>query len=400
MTDRNGTTLLVVGDTRWSGGPGDFHTLVALSKQLDVWFAKFDHVIVAAHMKPDEPPDYHRRLDHQNIEFVELPAAGGAGARAKLGILVAALTWIRLLVPLMRRCTAVHLRTPCNVSMLAVPLARLLCRGRYAIYADNWELQGVEPRSFRAQRWMLQHWGGVVHAYVPPGADLPRHIRSNVSPSFTTAELQALAGDADRRIERLASDPSPDRELRVCTVATLSVRKNQRSVIRAVGLLRDQGVAVELRIAGTGKTEAEERELVESLGLADRVHFLGRLGKEDVEALFRWADVNVLVSRAEGFGKVFLEGMAFGCPAICGPGQMQGFIVGEGARGRQADPTDPGDIARLLLELRDLPTEEQIEMVRSCREFVQRYTTDAFAEEIDTVVGLLLAASGGATGRH
>ncbi len=92
--------------------------------------------------------------------------------------------------------------------------------------------------------------------------------------------------------------------------------------------------------------------------------------------------------------------MAFGCPAICGPGQMQGFIVGEGARGRQADPTDPGDIARLLLELRDLPTEEQIEMVRSCREFVQRYTTDAFADEIDTVVGLLLAASGGATGRR
>lgn len=400
MTERTPTTLLVVGDTRWSGGPGDFHTLVALSKQLDVWFDHFDRVVVAAHLKPHGPPDYHRRLDHQNIEFVELPSAGGSGLRAKLGILVAAVSWIRLLVPLMRRCDAVHLRTPCNVSLVAIPLARLLCPGRYAIFADSWESQGVEPVTFRFQCWMLERWGGVVHAYVPPGEDLPRHIRANVSPSFTAAELDAIADDAERRIERIRTEPSSARPLRICTVATLSVRKNQRSVIRAVGLLRDQGIAVELRIAGTGKTEAEERELVESLGLSDRVHFLGRLGKEDVEDLFRWADVNVLVSRAEGFGKVFLEGMAFGCPAVCGPGQMQGYIVGGGARGRQADPNDPADIARNLLELRDLPTEEQIAMVRSCREFVQHYTTDAFAEEIDTVVGLLLAASGGAARRH
>jgi glycosyltransferase involved in cell wall biosynthesis len=356
--------------------------------------------VVAAHLSPDAPPGYHRRLEHQNIEFIELASAGGSGLRAKIGVVLAALRWILQLVPLMRRCSAVHLRTPCNVTLLGIPLARLFCRGRYAIYADNWELQGVEPASFRAQRWMLQRWGGVVHAYVPPGADLPSHIRANVSPSFTSEELDTLGPAAEERIERFGSAPMSARELRVCTLATFSERKNQITTIRAVAQLRDRGVDVRLRLAGSGRTEAAARALVEELGLGDRVEFVGRLGREAVEDLFRWADVNVLVSRAEGFGKVFLEGMAFGCPAICGPGQMQGFIVGDGARGRQADPTDPADVARLLLELRDLPTDEQAEMVRSCREFVRNYTTDAFAEEIETVVGLLLAATGGRSGRH
>lgn len=385
-TAEHPTTLLVVGDTRWSGGPGEWHTLVALSKQLDVWFDEFDRVVIAAHVLDGAPPSFHRRLDHQEIEFVPLPPAGGSGVRAKLGILVAALTWIRLLVPLMRRATAVHLRTPCNVTLIAIPLARVLCPRRYAIYADNWELRGIEPASFRLQRWMLCHFGGVVHAYVPPGADLPRHIRENVSPSFTSAELDDLEGAAQERLERLGEDPVTSRALRICTVATFSARKNQAGVIRAVALLRDRGIEAEARFAGSGRSERQDRALASQLGVDDRVQFMGHLGREEVGELFRWADVNVLCSKAEGFGKVFLEGMAVGCPAVCGPGEMQRSIIGDGSRGRQADPEDPGAIADTLQELRALSPGVAAQMVRDCRAYVRRYTTDAFAEEIQLIV--------------
>ncbi len=383
------TTLLLVGDTRFSGGPGDRHTLVALSKQLDVWFAEFDRVVIAAHWIDGEPPSFHRRLEYQRIQFVDLPQAGGSGVRAKLGVLVAALSWVATLVPLMRRASAVHLRAPCNVTIVAIPLARLLCPRRYAIYADNWELQGVEPSSFRLQRWMLTHFGGVVHAYVPPGADLPAHIRENVSPSFSEAELEALGHATQERLSRLVDEPVASRPLRVCTVASFSARKNQAGLIRAVALLRDRGIEIEARLAGSGRSEGHDRALSARLGVDDRVHFLGSLGRSEVEALFRWADVNVLVSRAEGFGKVFLEGMAFGCPAVCGPGQMQRSIVGDGSRGRQADPQDPADIAEALMILRDMSPEAQAAMVRDCRDYARRFTTEAFTAEIHTIVAQL-----------
>lgn len=383
------TTLLVVGDTRYTGRDGDWHALIALSKQLDVWFAEFDRVVIAAHHQPGDPPTFHRRLDQQNIEFVALRRAGGTGWRAKLGVAVAYLSWIRVLVPRMRSCSAVHLRTPCNMMLAAIPLARVLCPRRYAIYADNWEPLGVEPLSYRIQRWMLGRFGGVVHAYVPPDQELPAHIRPNVSPSFTEAELQLLDGDVERRVDRLRTDPVADRELRICTVGTFSSRKNQSSVIRAVGILRARGMRARLRLAGEGATMEQDRALVRELGLDDDVEFLGRIGRDAMAELFAWADVNVLVSRAEGFGKVFLEGMAFGCPAVTGPGLMQGSIVGAGARGRQADPSDPADIADALADIAGRPVDEQVEMARSCRRYVEAYTTEAFAREIHTIVSTI-----------
>jgi glycosyltransferase involved in cell wall biosynthesis len=380
------TTLLVIGDTRYTGGAGNWHALVALSKQLDVWFAEFDRVVIAAHFQPGDPPPFHRRLDQQNIEFVTLRRAGGSGLRAKADVVLALLTWLRTLIPLLHRCSAVHLRTPCNMMVAVIPLARLLCPNRYAIYADNWEPLGVEPVSYRVQRWMLGRFGGVVHAYVPPDEPLPPHIRPNISPSFTEAELAELDGEVALRTSRLRADPMVDRELRICTVGTFSERKNQAAVIQAVAVLRERGIAVRLRLAGTGSTEDADRALAEELGLGDEVEFLGKIGRDALADLFAWADLNVLVSRAEGFGKVFLEGMAFGCPAVCGPGQMQRSIVGSGARGRQADPSSPMGIADALEEIRTLPVDRQAQMVASCREYVAGFTTEAFAREIHTIV--------------
>ncbi len=381
------TTLLVVGDTRYTGSEGGWHALVALSKQLDVWFAEFDHVIIAAHYQPGDPPPFHRRLDQQNIEFVELRRAGGSGLRAKVDVVVAFVSWLRVLIPLLRRASAVHLRTPCNMMIVVIPLARLLCPNRYAIYADNWEPLGVEPTSYRVQRWMLGHFGGVVHAYVPPEEPPPRHIRPNISPSFTESELALLDEEVAQRLSRLRTHPIIDRELRICTVGTFSERKNQASVIRAVGVLRERGIPVRLRLAGTGATEEVDRALTRRLGLDADVEFLGKIGSDALVDLFSWADVNVLVSRAEGFGKVFLEGMAFGCPAVCGPGKMQRSIVGSGTRGRQADPTSPTDIADAIGQIRDLSVDQQAQMVESCKRYVARFTTEAFAREIHTIVG-------------
>jgi len=380
------TTLLIVGDTRYTGGDGDWHALVALSKQLDVWFAEFDRVVIAAHHQLGDPPSFHRRLDQQNIEFVALRRAGGSGLKAKVDVVLALLSWVRILAPLLRSSSAVHLRTPCNMMLAVIPLARVLAPNRYAIYADNWEPLGVEPGSYRIQRWMLGHFGGVVHAYVTPDEPLPAHIRQNISPSFTESELELLEHEVATRVDRLTDDPIAGRELRLCTVGTFSSRKNQSSVIRAVGILRRRGVAVRLRLAGEGSTQASDRALVHELGLDDDVEFLGRIGRDAVTELFSWADVNVLVSQAEGFGKVFLEGMAFGCPALCGPGRMQRSIVGSGARGRQADPTSPTDIADALEGLRGLPAEQQVEMAHACKRYVASFTTEAFAREIHTIV--------------
>lgn len=373
--------LAIVGDTPYAVVDGRLHTFAALAKQLDIWCAEFDEVRIAAH-RIDEPEAGFRPLARDDIELIALPSGGGTGLRAKIGVAALVLGWVRTLVPLLRRADAVHLRTPCNVTLVAIPLARLLSRRRYAIYAGTWERTETEPTSYRIQRSMLRRFGGVVHAYVPPDDEVAQHIRPNVSPSFTAAELDALAPLVQQRRDRIAAEPAGERPLRVACVGSFSARKNQAGLLRAARVLGDQGIPVELRFAGTGGSLAADQALAEELGLTDHVRFEGQLGHVEVRDLFAWADVNALVTFGEGFGKVFIEAMSLGCPAVCGSGRMQLSMVGAGTRGRQADPGDPGSIATALANLRSLPAADQLAMVDACTAYARTCTIDAFADEV------------------
>jgi alpha-1,3-rhamnosyl/mannosyltransferase len=63
------------------------------------------------------------------------------------------------------------------------------------------------------------------------------------------------------------------------------------------------------------ETEALGRH-ASSLGLADRVHRLGRVSEAELDDLYRSATALVFPSTYEGFGNPTLEAMARGCPVI------------------------------------------------------------------------------------
>src|SRR5262249_5464893 len=116
-TVRRPTRLVVVGDTRY--GPGVDHpvaTWEALARQLAVWAEQVDELIVAGVwcVGADRPVGF-ADIPAGNVRVVPLRAAGGPGLRHKAAIVVAAVSWLRALVPLMAGADAVHVRCPCNV---------------------------------------------------------------------------------------------------------------------------------------------------------------------------------------------------------------------------------------------------------------------------------------------
>ncbi len=74
----------------------------------------------------------------------------------------------------------------------------------------------------------------------------------------------------------------------------------------------------ELFIIGTGELDKPLKTMSKELGLEARVHFLGRVGEDELHGAFYDCDIFVLpsVSRSECFGLVQLEAMAFGNPVI------------------------------------------------------------------------------------
>jgi glycosyltransferase involved in cell wall biosynthesis len=73
---------------------------------------------------------------------------------------------------------------------------------------------------------------------------------------------------------------------------------------------------VRLLIVGDGPFRPELEALAGSLGVSDRVRFLGRRPHEELPELYEAADALVLASMREGWPNVLLESMACGTPVI------------------------------------------------------------------------------------
>lgn len=117
----------------------------------------------------------------------------------------------------------------------------------------------------------------------------------------------------------------------------------------ALGDLQD----VHVVIAGTGPEEAVLRELALRAPLP--VHFTGH--RDDVEVCYALADVVVMPSRRESFGRVSSETMASGRPLVAS--RVGGLVEGvvDGLTGLLVPPDDPQALAaalRMVLEERTL----------------------------------------------
>jgi phosphatidylinositol alpha-1,6-mannosyltransferase len=107
-----------------------------------------------------------------------------------------------------------------------------------------------------------------------------------------------------------------DGPLRLLCVARLIERKGQRHLIEAVKHLTVGGIEISLELIGTGDALADYQAQVQSLGLSDRVRFLGYVPREEIAAYYAHAHVFVLPSYNEGMSISTLEAMAAGLPVV------------------------------------------------------------------------------------
>ncbi|MFD4817053.1 glycosyltransferase [Peribacillus butanolivorans] len=97
----------------------------------------------------------------------------------------------------------------------------------------------------------------------------------------------------------------------LCMVGRFSKQKDQATLIKAMkGLSED----VHLLLIGEGPLKAQNKILVNEIGLGHRIHFLGF--RNDVDRIYKTSDIVILSSKWEGFGLAAAEGMATGKPVI------------------------------------------------------------------------------------
>lgn len=108
----------------------------------------------------------------------------------------------------------------------------------------------------------------------------------------------------------------------LCMIGSFTIQKDQPTIIKAMKYVPEN---VHLILVGEGSLKKQNQDLVKSLSLENRVHFLGI--RNDVSRILKTSDIVILSSNWEGFGLAAVEGMAAGKPVIASDVLGLGDIV-------------------------------------------------------------------------
>jgi glycosyltransferase involved in cell wall biosynthesis len=146
---------------------------------------------------------------------------------------------------------------------------------------------------------------------------------------------------------------SENGEFRLLTLGRTTVGKGQEDSVRATAILADLGVDVQLALVGGGQN-AYRRQLAE---LVSESPARGRVVFHDSTpspfAYLAEADVYLMTSRFEAFGRVTIEAMKAARPVVATRSGGNVELVRDGWNGLLYRPGDPDDLARQLKRLHD-----------------------------------------------
>lgn len=138
-------------------------------------------------------------------------------------------------------------------------------------------------------------------------------------------------------------------ELLVGSVGRLVEQKDYEMQLRAFARAHTPDAPLRMAIAGGGPLAGKLQALARSLGVADRVHWLGE--RANVWPILRGLDAFVIASKFEPYGVAVLEAMAAGLPIIAtGVNELPEILDG-GRAGRLVAAGVPDELATALREL-------------------------------------------------
>lgn len=150
-------------------------------------------------------------------------------------------------------------------------------------------------------------------AYVTKEALQKRYPCPNYSIGVSDVEISTGMLRSTPRIPQPETSP-----LTLLFVGSLAqLYKAPNILIEAVAVCVGQGLDLNLKIVGEGKHRIELEEQAKTLGIGDRVHFLGQLPAGDaIRTQLDRADLFILPSYQEGLPRAMVEAMARGLPCI------------------------------------------------------------------------------------
>ena len=167
--------------------------------------------------------------------------------------------------------------------------------------------------------------------------------RGTVIPNGVSLEAPSVADPGDHVVaERLAGTPY------VLALGRVVEKKGFDLLLAGYAAMDPAQRTADLVIGGAGAALEQLRAQAEESGIGDRVHFVGRLSRDQVAAAMADAEVFVMPSRLEPFGIVALEAWRAGTAVVVTSRGGAPEFVTDGVDGLHVDPFDTAGVAAVL----------------------------------------------------
>lgn len=213
--------------------------------------------------------------------------------------------------------------------------------------------------SLRRDRSFSERKGTLTFYPIRTQARVARRLDGVITSSHaSSSEIQRGFGVSPARIHVIGNGvelPPPGRrrpapeELRLLFLGRCGdPNKGLEHLLVALSLLPS---SVHLHVLDTAPEGTPLAALVRRLGLAARVHFVGKVSPDALDAAYRSAAVVVLPSLFEGFGLPAIEALAVGTPVVATRAGALPEVLGVAQAGRLVPPADPAGLAKAISEV-------------------------------------------------
>lgn len=219
-----------------------------------------------------------------------------------------------------------------------------------------WGLQRM-GLAYRGATWAFGRWlcrilgsADIVTTPTATAADMLRRVgyRGDVrviSNGLDTDRFHPGPPDESLRARlRLESRPS------VLYTGRLDPEKQMDSWLRAAALVA-RNFDAQFIVGGEGTDRPRLERLARDLGIGERVHFIGYLPEAELPALYRLADVYLMLAPVELQSISTLEALASGIPVVAAEAGALPELVRTGHNGYLVPPADPDAAGAAVLSL-------------------------------------------------
>lgn len=153
--------------------------------------------------------------------------------------------------------------------------------------------------------------------------------------------------------------------------------KGHKTLIEALKIVSTKGYSINACCIGDGSAVQEFIQYAEKLGVADKVHFIGRLhSREEVLMRLAQSDLMVFPTHTEGLPRCIIEAQAVGLPCLATPVAGIPELL---SKKYMVGPGDSEGFAKEIIRLIENPGELE-KMSRDNIEIALRYTKDRLTQ--------------------